>query len=896
MGSIHRRQHHNTQLRAATTSGVGGSKRSRSATSASPSPTQPPGGAPEADFALWDKAEPATAAAAAECAPGSAPGASIRARQLADALRAEMSGGEASSASDGEGGGGRQRTPHTAVGGGSSQAQAEAYRPIQLIFASRTHSQLSQFVSELRNTAFGAEARVVMLGGRRQLCSYAPVKQLRSDQEITEACLRLRDASKKAARKAVAAAKQAGGSKGGATDIEDTALRLGSAVQDDGTVLSASDALAARMLRQSSLSGASCPCYNAEGMTLLRNHALAEPMDIETLAAKGAEVGVCAYYAARKALPLAEVVCVPYNLLLQATARDALGLNLRGNIVIIDEAHNIVNSVVDTHSVTLQHATIAAAWGQLEAYLTKYRTRLSPHNLVSCSQLRDFAAALLKCVETLHAVAAGGGRTALPYDVQLQDSGPTVFLQQSISSFITWAQCENMHLGQLHAWAVSSGVCNKLRGFVEHARLAAIAGGSSSSTLPPAGAATASHQLVHLLLALSAPDAQGSLFCVGHKPHSGSGSGSEGGGTASPPYLRYTLLNAAAPMQPILQAARAVVFAGGTMKPTHEVTAALMPRLPPAKLRLFSCGHVIPPTALRVLTLPSGPRGYALHFSLKRRGSRDMLLDFGLAMVNISRALPRGMVLFVPSYDFAEQLVGASGVWRQAPSSSTSTNDTAGAALPPPQQQQQHMQTGAEAHAPPGSVLARIQASKHVFVERRRQRTEQGAPGGAQLSLWDAYCKAVQDTAPGHSSSAAVGVRGALLMCVVGGKMSEGINFKDDLARCVVVAGMPYPSPGDPELMARMAFMEELRPGGGREYYHNLCMKAVNQSIGRVIRHAGDYGVVLLADERYGQASVQARLPDWIQPRSTVSSDFKAAFAGAVKALSEQRRRAQQAV
>ena len=73
-------------------------------------------------------------------------------------------------------------------------------------------------------------------------------------------------------------------------------------------------------------------------------------------------------------------------------------------------------------------------------------------------------------------------------------------------------------------------------------------------------------------------------------------------------------------------------------------------------------------------------------------------------------------------------------------------------------------------------------------------------------------------------------------------------------------------------------------------------MKAVNQSIGRVIRHAGDYGVVLLADERYGQASVQARLPDWIQPRSTVSSDFKAAFAGAVKALSEQRRRAQQAV
>jgi chromosome transmission fidelity protein 1 len=119
--------------------------------------------------------------------------------------------------------------------------------------------------------------------------------------------------------------------------------------------------------------------------------------------------------------------------------------------------------------------------------------------------------------------------------------------------------------------------------------------------------------------------------------------------------------------------------------------------------------------------------------------------------------------------------------------------------------------------------------------------------------------------------------------------MSEGINFKDDLARCVVIAGMPYPSPGDPELVARMAFMEGVRPGGGREYYENLCMKAVNQSIGRVIRHAGDYGVVLLADERYDKASVQARLPDWIQPRSSVSLGFRDAFAGAVRSLNTQR-------
>ena len=40
----------------------------------------------------------------------------------------------------------------------------------KIVYAARTHSQLSQFVGELRRTAWGADLRVVALGGRKLLC------------------------------------------------------------------------------------------------------------------------------------------------------------------------------------------------------------------------------------------------------------------------------------------------------------------------------------------------------------------------------------------------------------------------------------------------------------------------------------------------------------------------------------------------------------------------------------------------------------------------------------------------------------------------------------------------------------------------------------------------------
>jgi chromosome transmission fidelity protein 1 len=135
--------------------------------------------------------------------------------------------------------------------------------------------------------------------------------------------------------------------------------------------------------------------------------------------------------------------------------------------------------------------------------------------------------------------------------------------------------------------------------------------------------------------------------------------------------------------------------------------------------------------------------------------------------------------------------------------------------------------------------------------------------------------------------------KGALLLSVVGGKMSEGINFSDRLGRCVIVIGLPYPNIASPDWKAKIEYMETtaqanlMAQGVGKEtatarakqtardFYENACMRAVNQSIGRAIRHQGDYAAIVLVDRRYGTDRIRGKLPGWIRGGLVVDSHDK---------------------
>lgn len=51
-------------------------------------------------------------------------------------------------------------------------------------------------------------------------------------------------------------------------------------------------------------------------------------------------------------------------------------------------------------------------------------------------------------------------------------------------------------------------------------------------------------------------------------------------------------------------------------------------------------------------------------------------------------------------------------------------------------------------------------------------------------------------------------------------------------------------------------------------------MRAVNQGIGRVIRHINDYGMILMFDSRYEQPKLRNMLPMWTKDSMGVYHDF----------------------
>jgi len=129
-------------------------------------------------------------------------------------------------------------------------------------------------------------------------------------------------------------------------------------------------------------------------------------------------------------------------------------------------------------------------------------------------------------------------------------------------------------------------------------------------------------------------------------------------------------------------------------------------------------------------------------------------------------------------------------------------------------------------------ILHRIR--KKVHVERR---------GMPQAELMDAVTRFREG-----------GLNGAILFAVMGGRVSEGMDFPDKQLEVALIAGIPYPKPTAKQ-RALLHYYERKFGNGGEYTVKAPVGRKMLQAIGRLIRMETDVGAAVILDKRAKQFS-----------------------------------------
>ena len=121
------------------------------------------------------------------------------------------------------------------------------------------------------------------------------------------------------------------------------------------------------------------------------------------------------------------------------------------------------------------------------------------------------------------------------------------------------------------------------------------------------------------------------------------------------------MLNPSVHFQPLTDQARSVLLLGGTLQPFSYTTTMLFPHIAPERLRLFSCGHVVPPSHVKAVAVGAGPTGGRLEFVFDRRLSIGVTDELHASLKQILEVVPMGVVVFFTSFQYMEAVVAR---WR----------------------------------------------------------------------------------------------------------------------------------------------------------------------------------------------------------------------------------------
>ena len=78
----------------------------------------------------------------------------------------------------------------------------------------------------------------------------------------------------------------------------------------------------------------------------------------------------------------------------------------------------------------------------------------------------------------------------------------------------------------------------------------------------------------------------------------------------------------------------------------------------------------------------------------------------------------------------------------------------------------------------------------------------------------------------------------------------EGVDVRGEALSCVIIDKLPFASPDDPILQARLAMLKDRGGNPFMDYQVPQAVIALKQGVGRLIRDYNDSGVIMIADPR----------------------------------------------
>jgi ATP-dependent DNA helicase DinG len=103
----------------------------------------------------------------------------------------------------------------------------------------------------------------------------------------------------------------------------------------------------------------------------------------------------------------------------------------------------------------------------------------------------------------------------------------------------------------------------------------------------------------------------------------------------------------------------------------------------------------------------------------------------------------------------------------------------------------------------------------------------------------------------------------------------QGVDVVGDALSCVIVDKLPFASPGDPVTSARIAAINAAGGDAFAEYQVPLAILALQQGLGRLIRHRNDRGVLAVLDPRIRTMGYGRRFLESL-PSAPVTHDLDA--------------------